>query len=94
MLSVYLVYNGQGGVPVTIGRLDEPEIVRAVCGLAVQAADARAAAISPADPLWGEMERIDAQRLRMIIEAVLGSNNVAEPAAASHPEDPIPPAVM
>jgi len=96
MLSVFLIYTGSSGVPVTIGRLDEPQIVRHVADLAVEAIDARATSLQAADAGWAELERIEAFRLRAMLDAVLGPAKSAEPepAQTASPDDSMPPGVM
>jgi hypothetical protein len=94
MLSVFLVYQGPAGVPVTVARLDETDIVRHVAELAVQAAVNRATSITQADPQWGEVEKVEALRLRLILNTLLPPEPAPTPAAPQYDDDAVPPTVM
>lgn len=71
-MSVYLVYEGPTGIPVTIARLTDPGIVQQVAQLAVSSPEDRAAAIAETDLVWGEVEKVEVIRLRMILNMLLG----------------------
>jgi hypothetical protein len=94
MLSVFLVYQGPAGVPVTVARVDESDVVRHVAALAVQVADQRAASIAQADPMWGEIEKVEALRLRMVVNTLLGPPEPAPAPAPQCDDDAVPPTVM
>jgi hypothetical protein len=83
-MSVYLVYEGPTGIPVTIARLTDPAVVQQVAQLALGSAEDRAAAIAETDLVWGEMEKVEVIRLRMILNMLLGKPST--PASDRQPQ--------
>jgi len=71
-MAAYLVYEGPTGIPVTIARLADPAVVQQIAQLAVSSAEDRAAAIAETDLVWGEMEKVEVIRLRMVLNMLLG----------------------
>jgi len=57
--------------PVPLARIDNPNLALIVARSAISEAEARAARLSDADEFLGELERAEADRLRLVLTALL-----------------------
>jgi hypothetical protein len=72
-ITVMLVYepatSHQGPVP--LARIDNPKLALLVARSAISEVEARAARLSDADEFLGEVERAEANRLRLVLTALI-----------------------
>lgn len=68
---VSLTYAGPAGT-LTVAKLVDPALVERFMELAIGSAEARAAAFAQTDLVWAEMEKAEAIRLRLVLDAIRG----------------------
>lgn len=68
---VSLTYAGPAGT-LTVAKLVDAALVQQFMELAIGSAEARAAAFAQTDLVWSEMEKAEAVRLRLVLDAIRG----------------------
>jgi hypothetical protein len=84
-VSLLLVYQPEGGRPLTVARVDNETLLRDAAHHALLEADDRAQQFGEVDRLLGEIERSEAGRLRRVLSLLIpgfdgGSQRAAMPA--------------
>jgi hypothetical protein len=70
-VSLLLVYEPNGGRPLTVARVDNRQMLLDAAQLAIIAAEKRAEELAAADRVLGEVERAEAGRLRKVLSLLV-----------------------
>jgi hypothetical protein len=82
-VSVLVVYEPPGGRPLTVARVRDHRVLLDVAELAIMAAEHKAEELASADPVFGEVERAEAGRLRNVLNLLIPELRAREASCTS-----------
>ncbi len=73
LFNVAIIYRPPGGRPLSLATIDDPGLLRSAAALALSEASGKAVQLSVLDPVLGQIQGAEAEKLRRILGMFSGS---------------------